>query len=90
MNPYQGLFYFDASFRPVPLKQHFIGIKGKAGSFNSRKNMDAVCYEKVTELVAEGHQVMVFVHSRKDTVKTCNMLRDEAAKDGSLGKNIIL
>ncbi|CAI4210589.1 unnamed protein product [Parascedosporium putredinis] len=28
VNKYQGLFYFDASFRPVPLETHFIGVKG--------------------------------------------------------------
>ncbi len=33
VNPYQGLFFFDSGFRPVPLEQHFIGIKQKAGSF---------------------------------------------------------
>jgi len=30
VNRYAGLFYFDASFRPVPLEQHYIGVKGKA------------------------------------------------------------
>ncbi|KAJ3318638.1 hypothetical protein HDU76_000778 [Blyttiomyces sp. JEL0837] len=85
VNLYQGLFYFDSSFRPVPLEQHFIGIKGRAGSASSKANMDRVCYEKLIELVKAGHQVMVFVHSRKDTVKTAMMLRDEATSEGELG-----
>ncbi|KAJ3352530.1 activating signal cointegrator 1 complex subunit [Entophlyctis luteolus] len=85
VNPYQGLFYFDSGFRPVPLEQHFVGVKGRAGSASSRAHMDRVCYEKVVELVREGHQVMVFVHSRKDTVKTAMMLRDEALADGLTG-----
>ncbi|KAI9341779.1 Sec63 Brl domain-containing protein [Zopfochytrium polystomum] len=84
VNPYQGLFYFDAGFRPVPLEQHFIGVKGRAGSSLVRSNMDRVCYDKLIELVKEGHQVMVFVHSRKDTVRTAMMLRDEAANEGAL------
>ena len=29
MNPERGLFFFDASFRPVPLGQTFIGVKEK-------------------------------------------------------------
>ena len=39
VNKMAGLFYFDASFRPVPLEQHFIGVKGKAGSRTSRDNL---------------------------------------------------
>ena len=29
VNPGKGMFYFDESFRPVPLQQSLIGIKGK-------------------------------------------------------------
>ena len=70
VNRMQGLFYFDASFRPVPLEQHFIGVKGKPGSKSSRDNIDQVAFEKVKDMLEQGHQVMVFVHSRKDTVGT--------------------
>ena len=79
-----GLFYFDSSFRPIPLEQHFLGIKGKTGSQQAKKNLDKVCYEKVAELVREGHQVMVFVHARKETVKTALALKDAAFTDGSI------
>ena len=68
VNRYAGLFYFDASFRPVPLEQHFIGVKGKPNSKQSRENMDQTAFEKVKEMLQLGHQVMVFVHSRKETV----------------------
>ncbi|KND03788.1 uncharacterized protein SPPG_01244 [Spizellomyces punctatus DAOM BR117] len=85
VNKYQGLFFFDSSFRPVPLEQHFIGIKAKAGSTIMQKKMNDVCYDKVSELVRDGAQVMVFVHSRKDTVRTAQMLRDEALNHNELG-----
>ncbi|ORY41007.1 Sec63-domain-containing protein [Rhizoclosmatium globosum] len=85
VNPFQGLFYFDSGFRPVPLEQNFIGAKGRPGSASSKANMDKVCYEQLIKLVKDGHQVMVFVHSRKDTVKTAMMLRDEAMTDGVAG-----
>jgi antiviral helicase SLH1 len=78
------LFYFDSSFRPIPLQQHFIGVKGKEGSIQARKNLDRVTFEKVSELVREGHQVMVFVHARKETVKTAQALREAALLDGIL------
>ncbi len=29
VNPEQGMFYFDDSFRPVPLQQSLVGVKGK-------------------------------------------------------------
>ena len=81
VNRYAGLFYFDASFRPVPLEQHFIGVKGKAGSKQSRENLDTVAFEKVRDMLELGHQVMVFVHSRKDTVATAKMLYEKAVDD---------
>lgn len=30
VNPKVGLFYFDSSFRPVPLEQRIFGIKGRS------------------------------------------------------------
>lgn len=81
---YTGLFYFDSSFRPVPLEQHFLGIKGKPGSAQSRKNLDHVTFQKVSDLVAQGHQVMVFVHSRKDTVKTAISIKEMALLEGNV------
>ncbi|KAF8076263.1 Sec63 Brl domain-containing protein [Lyophyllum atratum] len=83
VSKYKGLFYFDSSFRPVPLEQHFLGIKGKPGSAQSRKNLDRVTFLKVSELVAQGHQVMVFVHARKETVKTALALQEAAMMEGN-------
>ncbi|KAI9467219.1 Sec63-domain-containing protein [Lactarius psammicola] len=79
-----GLFFFDSSFRPVPLEQRFIAVKGKPGGPQSRMNLDLVTFEKVSELVRAGHQVMVFVHARKETVKAALALREAASKDGVL------
>lgn len=70
VNRMAGLFYFDASFRPVPLEQHFLGVKGKPGTKASRDNIDETAFEKLREMLQKGHQIMVFVHSRKDTVNT--------------------
>ncbi|KAF9939122.1 hypothetical protein BGZ65_011345, partial [Modicella reniformis] len=46
VNPYQGLFYFDGGFRPVPLEQHFCGIRGKGGSPQHTRGLDQTCYDK--------------------------------------------
>ncbi|KAI9770001.1 MAG: hypothetical protein M1840_003712 [Geoglossum simile] len=82
VNRNAGLFYFDASFRPVPLEQHFLGIKGKAGSKTFKDNMDFTSFEKVREMLECGHQVMVFVHSRKDTVATARTFYQMAVDQG--------
>lgn len=82
VNRNNGLFYFDASFRPVPLEQHFIGVKGKPGSKVQRENLDLTTFEKVKELLKQDKQVMVFVHSRKDTVLAARTLHTMAVDDG--------
>ncbi|ANB14830.1 Slh1p [Sugiyamaella lignohabitans] len=84
VNLQQGLFYFDASFRPVPLKQQFVGVKGKAGSKQAQENIDKVAYDKLIENLQQGHQVMVFVHSRKDTVKTSRTFMNMAQANGDM------
>ncbi|KAH7340050.1 Sec63 Brl domain-containing protein [Pyrenochaeta sp. MPI-SDFR-AT-0127] len=81
VNKMAGLFYFDASFRPVPLEQHFIGAKGKPGSAKARENLEKIAFDKVVEMLKRGHQIMVFVHSRKDTVKTARKLYDMAMEE---------
>lgn len=47
-------------------------------------NLDLVTFEKVSELVRAGHQVMVFVHARKETVKAALALREAASKEDML------
>ena len=74
VNRYRGLFYFGSAFRPVPLQQHFIGVRGKSGSAQARSGLDRVVYERVLQLAEEQHPVMVFVHTRKDTVRTAQAL----------------
>ncbi|GAB1318885.1 Putative steryl acetyl hydrolase mug81 [Madurella fahalii] len=85
VNKRAGLFYFDASFRPVPLEQHFIGVKGKPNSKQSRDNLDQVAFEKVREMLEKDHQVMVFVHSRRDTQATAKMLYEKATDEACVG-----
>ncbi|KAF2274068.1 Sec63-domain-containing protein [Westerdykella ornata] len=81
VNRMAGLFYFDASFRPVPLEQHFIGVKGKPGTAKSRENLENTAFDKVADMLRLGHQVMVFVHSRKDTVKSARTLYEKAMEN---------
>jgi pre-mRNA-splicing helicase BRR2 len=83
VNPDTGLFFFDGSFRPVPLQQQYIGISER----KAMKRMalsNEIAYEKIVGQ-SPGDQVLVFVHSRKDTVKTAKALRDMALERGDLG-----
>jgi pre-mRNA-splicing helicase BRR2 len=72
----KGLFFFDASYRPVGLQQQFIGVTEKK-AIKRYQVMNEVCYEKVLDQAGK-HQVLVFVHSRKETAKTARFIRDEA------------
>ncbi|PIA32529.1 hypothetical protein AQUCO_04400019v1 [Aquilegia coerulea] len=78
----KGLFYFDNSYRPCPLAQQYIGISVKK-PLQRFQLMNDLCYEKVLH-AAGKHQVLIFVHSRKETSKTGNAIRDTA-----LAKNTI-
>ncbi|TXG51591.1 hypothetical protein EZV62_024115 [Acer yangbiense] len=79
VNPEMGLFFFDSSYRPVPLAQQYIGISEQ--NFKARNDLlNEICYKKVVDSLRQGHQAMVFVHSRKDTVKTAEILVELARK----------
>jgi pre-mRNA-splicing helicase BRR2 len=78
----KGLFFFDASYRPCPLAQQFIGITEK-NSFKKTIAMNEACYDKILE-AAGKYQVIVFVHSRKDTFRTAKWLRDKLLEEEKL------
>ncbi|CAL8464110.1 g3645 [Coccomyxa elongata] len=81
VNVDSGLFYFDASYRPVPLEMQFVGVTEK-NVLASKNIMDELCYQKVVDSLRKGHQAMVFVHSRKDTGKTARTLVTKAQNAG--------
>lgn len=106
-----GLFFFDSTYRPVPLDQTFIGISTNANlkealgmsavalsttpatdddaaklekrmgaaSNMSRQNQVKLMMNKLAlahclKQVENGEQVMVFVHSRKETAATMHAI----------------
>ncbi|CDY47017.1 BnaC02g42020D [Brassica napus] len=83
VNPDTGLFYFDSSYRPVPLAQQYIGITEH--NFAAKNALlNEICYKKVADSIRQGHQAMIFVHSRKDTSKTAEKLIDLARENETL------
>ena len=83
VDPAKGLFYFDNSFRPVPLEQQYIGITEKK-PLKRFQVMNEIVYEKVVEHAGKN-QVLVFVHSRKETGKTARAIRDMCLENDTLG-----
>lgn len=87
VDPAQGLFYFDSSYRPVPLQQQYIGIMEKK-AVKRFALMNEICYEKVMEQAELDNQVLIFVHSRKETASTAQALRDMFVENDTLARLI--
>lgn len=83
VDPKDGIFYFDSSYRPCPLAQQFIGVNEKR-PIKRMQLMNDIVYEKVMERAGKC-QILVFVHSRKDTVKTAKAIRDAAIAGEAIG-----
>lgn len=80
-----GLFFFDASHRPCPLQQSFLGITGKK-ALKRFQLMNELTYTKVKEQINAGQQVIVFVHSRKETYATCQYFIEKAIEEEIIDK----
>ncbi|KAI9828704.1 MAG: DEIH-box ATPase [Thelocarpon impressellum] len=86
VDPIKGMFHFDGSYRPCPLKQEFIGVTDKK-AIKQLKMMNDVAYTKVLEQVgANKQQMLIFVHSRKETSKTAKYIRDKALEMETIGQ----
>ncbi|TPX14240.1 uncharacterized protein E0L32_000634 [Thyridium curvatum] len=78
VDPNNGLYHFDGTFRPCPLRQEFIGVTDKR-AIKQLKTMNDITYTKVLEHVGKNrNQMLIFVHSRKETAKTARYVRDKA------------
>ncbi|KAJ6433915.1 hypothetical protein OIU84_017593 [Salix udensis] len=87
VSPETGLF-FDSSYCPVPLAQQYIGISEQ--NFAARNDLlNEICYKKIVDSLRQGHQTMVFVHSRKDTAKTAWKLTPKLSLSSWMRQNIM-
>jgi pre-mRNA-splicing helicase BRR2 len=86
VDPLKGMFHFDGSFRPCPLRQEFIGITEKK-AIKQLKTMNDITYIKILEHVGKNdNQTIIFVHSRKETAKTARYVRDKALEEETIGQ----
>lgn len=97
VNPEKGLFFFDHSYRPVPLQMQYVGITERS-AFKRMQLENEICYEKAMIQRQNGNQMLIFVHSRAETGKTAKSLRDLAlerdelahfVRDGSATQEIL-
>ena len=84
VNRHQGMFYFGEAFRPVPLERRIIGVRGKVGTKIYLDNLDKAVYDKAIDLLKDDRQVMIFVHSRKETVKAATKLLEMMKLEGEI------
>ena len=78
----EHLFFFDNSYRPVPLEQQYIGVTEKK-ALKRFQAMNEVVYDKIMEHAGKS-QVLVFVHSRKETGKSAKAIRDACLEKDTL------
>ena len=83
VKPEKGLFFFDHSYRPVPLQMQYIGITER-NAFKRFRLQNEICYEKALDQRQSGNQMLIFVHSRAETGKTAKALRDLALERDEL------
>eukprot|EP00747_Dinoflagellata_sp_TGD_P161473 gnl/TRDRNA2_/TRDRNA2_178087_c2_seq1.p1 gnl/TRDRNA2_/TRDRNA2_178087_c2~~gnl/TRDRNA2_/TRDRNA2_178087_c2_seq1.p1 ORF type:complete len:2167 (-),score=-96.49 gnl/TRDRNA2_/TRDRNA2_178087_c2_seq1:381-6881(-) len=78
-----GLFNFDNTYRPCPLKQRYIGVIAKK-PVKRCQIIEDVCCEKVVERAGKC-QIIVFVETRKMTTKTAFKLKKSEISGHLLG-----
>jgi pre-mRNA-splicing helicase BRR2 len=83
VKPEKGLFFFDHSYRPVPLQMQYVGITER-NAFKRFRLQNEICYEKALAQRQSGNQMLIFVHSRAETGKTAKALRDIALERDEL------
>ena len=65
VDPKTGLFYFDNSYRPVPLEQQFIGITEKKG-VKRHQLMNEIVFKKVNR--GSSSQLARLKHIREQLI----------------------
>ena len=83
VDPDKGMFFFDHTYRPVPLQMQYLGITER-NAFRRFQLQNEICYEKARGQRKAGNQMLIFTHSRAETGKTAKALRDLAMEKDEL------
>ena len=83
----KGTFYFDASYRPTPLKCSFYGLRELSNAKRANNVMNCIIYDQLKRMLSMGKQAIIFAHKRAETYTTAleliEMLK-ETSKDQHL------
>ena len=83
--PKAGIKYFGPEYRPVPLETTFIGVQVNS-SIKARNLMDELAFEKTQKSILKNDQVMIFVHSRRETQRIAQFCKQRAGESGNFEK----
>ena len=64
----EGLFAFDTSYRATPLEMNFFGLNDHLNYEDYKDLENQITYQQIIEYLKKDKQVLVFVHSRMETV----------------------
>ena len=78
----EGLFAFDSSYRATPLTMKFFGISEKRSYEDYKKLENELVYDQVIKYLKKGKQILVFVHSRMETMNFAKELYRIAQTNG--------
>lgn len=70
----QGIFAFDSSYRPTPLKCTFYGIKEMGNVQRGNNIMNEIIFENLIRILKMGKQIIIFMHKRAETYTTAQEL----------------
>uniref|UniRef100_A0A8C1M4X2 BRR2 homolog n=1 Tax=Cyprinus carpio TaxID=7962 RepID=A0A8C1M4X2_CYPCA len=84
VDPSKGLFYFDNSFRPVPLEQTYVGITEKK-AIKRFQIMNEIVYEKIMEHAGKNqvklNTITTIVNIRSGSEMFIKVAQDKNLKD---------
>ncbi|NXM23219.1 U520 helicase, partial [Ploceus nigricollis] len=93
VDPAKGLFYFDNSFRPVPLEQTYVGITEKK-AIKRFQIMNEIVYEKIMEHAGKNQvptpKIPPWINWEKSGKSGREKLGKSRKKQEKLGKSSIL
>ncbi|ELP91343.1 U5 small nuclear ribonucleoprotein 200 kDa helicase, putative [Entamoeba invadens IP1] len=78
----ENIFVFGGEYRPVPLQQTFFGVTEKK-PIKRNRTMNSIMFDIIKESAGK-QQVLVFVHSRKDTLQTAKFIKERAIEENIL------
>ncbi|KAL7711694.1 U5 small nuclear ribonucleoprotein 200 kDa helicase [Entamoeba marina] len=94
--PKEAVFHFDMSYRAVPMSTKFITLTEDEGFGNKGKkeksftpHANEVAFDETAIVVKKGKQVIIFVHTRRETVLTAKYfvkkIREKGLMDDFFG-----